>query len=58
MGSAPFYDHTQRADVLHIGYPKAASTFVVRYLEGHPEVTVDEYHLSALIHNVEDDVQI
>jgi Sulfotransferase family len=38
-----------RADVLHIGYPKAASTFIVRYLENHPEITVDEFQLSELL---------
>ena len=26
-------------DIVHIGYPKAASTFVFRYLKAHPEVT-------------------
>jgi len=40
--------HT-KADVLHIGYPKAASTFVVRFLEGHPEITVDQFQLSHLL---------
>ena len=45
--------HT-KADVLHIGYPKAASTFVVRYLESHPEVTVDHYNLSYLLHSIGD----
>ena len=40
--------HT-RADVLHIGYPKAASTFVVRFLESHPQVTVDQFQLSNLL---------
>jgi hypothetical protein len=38
-----------RADVLHIGYPKAASTFIVRYLEDHPDVTVDQFKLSDLL---------
>jgi len=38
-----------RADVLHIGYPKAASTFVVRFLESHPEITVDQFKLSDLL---------
>jgi hypothetical protein len=38
-----------RADVLHIGYPKAASTFLVRYLENHPDVTVDQFKLSDLL---------
>lgn len=30
-----------RADALHIGYPKAASTFIRTYLRNHPNVTVD-----------------
>jgi Sulfotransferase family len=38
-----------RADVLHIGYPKAASTFIVRYLENHPGITVDQFKLSELL---------
>jgi len=38
-----------RADVLHIGYPKAASTFIVQFLENHPEVTVDQFKLSDLL---------
>jgi len=38
-----------RADVLHIGYPKAASTFIVRFLENHPEITMDHYLLSDLL---------
>lgn len=37
------------ADILHIGYPKAASTFVIRFLEAHPEVTVDQFNLSYLL---------
>jgi Sulfotransferase family len=40
--------HT-RADVLHIGYPKAASTFLVRFLESHPQITVDQFQLSDLL---------
>lgn len=40
--------HT-KADILHIGYPKAASTFVFRFLEKHPQVTVDEFQLSQLL---------
>jgi hypothetical protein len=42
-----------KADVLHIGYPKAASTFLVRFLETHPEVTVDEFELSKLLHQAD-----
>jgi len=37
------------ADVLHIGYPKAASTFIGRFLENHPEVTTDAHRLSQLL---------
>jgi hypothetical protein len=37
------------ADVLLIGYPKAASTFVTRFLEKHPQVTVDEHRLAELL---------
>src|SRR5436190_14233169 len=40
--------HT-RADVLHIGYPKAASTFLVGFLQKHPQITVDQFHLSDLL---------
>jgi sulfotransferase family protein len=38
-----------KADVLHIGYPKAASTFVYRYLQSHPEVTIDHNRLLPLL---------
>jgi hypothetical protein len=37
------------ADVLHIGYPRAASTFVARFLESHPEVSFDEHRLGELL---------
>lgn len=40
---------TAEADVLYIGYPKAASVFVGRFLENHPEVTLDHHHLGALL---------
>jgi len=40
--------HT-RADVLHIGYPKAASTFLVGFLQSHPQITVDQFQLSNLL---------
>jgi hypothetical protein len=40
--------HT-KADVLHIGYPKAASTFLVKFLESHPEVTVSQFELSDIL---------
>ncbi|HZP76297.1 MAG TPA: sulfotransferase [Pseudolabrys sp.] len=40
-----------RADVLHIGYPKAASTFVQRYLNEHPEVTTDHGPLADLLYS-------
>jgi hypothetical protein len=46
--SAFIITHT-RADVLHIGYPKAASTFLVRFLENHPQITVDQFQLSDLL---------
>src|SRR5262245_51026772 len=37
------------ADVLHIGYPKAASTFIARFLTAHPEVTFDQHRLRELL---------
>jgi hypothetical protein len=37
------------ADVIHIGYPKTASTFVNRYLESHPEVTTDHNRILPLL---------
>ncbi len=40
--------HT-KADVLHIGYPKAASTFLVGFLQSHPQITVDQFQLSDLL---------
>jgi sulfotransferase family protein len=40
--------HT-KADVLHIGYPKAASTFLVRFLQSHSQITVDQFQLSDLL---------
>jgi hypothetical protein len=40
--------HT-KADVLHIGYPKAASTFLVGFLQNHPQITVDQFQLSDLL---------
>lgn len=40
--------HT-KADVLHIGYPKAASTFLVSFLQSHPQITVDQFRLSELL---------
>lgn len=47
-----------RADVLHIGYPKAASTFIVRFLENHPEITVDQFKLAALLRQPQDAVAV
>lgn len=38
-----------RADVLHIGYPKAASTFIHRYLDGHPQVSTDHNRLATVL---------
>jgi hypothetical protein len=53
----PVATHT-RADVLYIGYPKAASTFIVRFLENHPGVTVDQFKLSELLRPVASGVAI
>jgi hypothetical protein len=47
-----------RADVLHIGYPKAASTFIIRFLENHPEITVDQFNLSDLLQPNRDAVTV
>jgi len=38
-----------QADILHIGYPKAASTFIQRYLESHPQVTIDHNRVAPLL---------
>jgi hypothetical protein len=38
-----------KADVLYIGYPKAASTFLVGFLQSHPQITVDQFQLSHLL---------
>jgi Sulfotransferase family len=38
-----------RADALYIGYPKAASTFLVGFLQSHPQITVDQFQLSNLL---------
>jgi Sulfotransferase family len=38
-----------RADVLHIGYPKAASTFLGLFLDAHPQVTTDHNGLVPLL---------
>jgi hypothetical protein len=40
---------TTSADVLYIGYPKAASVFVGRYLENHTEVTIDHGRIAFLL---------
>ncbi len=42
MMSCPLYAN-EKTDVLYIGYPKAASVFMVigKFLETHPEVTID-----------------
>ena len=37
------------ADIIYIGYPKAASTFIGRFLESHPEVTTDHDLLTPLL---------
>jgi hypothetical protein len=39
-----------KADVFYIGYPKAASTFISRFLESHSRVTTDRGLLSPLLH--------
>jgi hypothetical protein len=39
----------QPADVIHIGYPKTASTFVNRYLENHPEVSAHHNRVLPLL---------
>lgn len=38
-----------KADVIHIGYPKAASTFVGQFLKAHPEVTTDHNCVADLL---------
>lgn len=40
-----------KADVLHIGYPKAASTFIEHFLKAHPEVSTDHNCLANLLLN-------
>jgi hypothetical protein len=37
------------ADVLYIGYPKAASVFVGKFLTGHPEVSSDHQQIAPLL---------
>ena len=37
------------ADVIYIGYPKAASTYIGRFLESHPEVTTDHDLLTPVL---------
>jgi Sulfotransferase family len=41
---------TTNVDVLYIGYPKAASVFVGKFLEDHPEVTIDHHRIISLLH--------
>jgi hypothetical protein len=38
-----------RTDVIHIGYPKAASTFIEQFLKTHPEVTTDHNCVTDLL---------
>ena len=38
-----------RTDVIHIGYPKAASTFIEQFLKNHPEVTTDHNRVTDLL---------
>jgi hypothetical protein len=47
---APIPATAAEADVIYVGYPKAASTFVRRFLESHPEVTTDYALLAPLLY--------
>jgi hypothetical protein len=38
-----------RTDVIHIGYPKAASTFIEQFLKNHPAVTTDHNCVTELL---------
>jgi hypothetical protein len=38
-----------KPDIIYIGYPKSASTFVGRFLDGHPDVTTERYFLSSML---------
>jgi Sulfotransferase family len=38
-----------RPDVLHIGYPRAASSFIFQYLQSHSQVTTDSWWLGSLL---------
>jgi Sulfotransferase family len=38
------------ADVLYVGYPKAGSTFIYRFFDSHPEVTIDRHKLRPLVY--------
>jgi hypothetical protein len=40
---------TTNANVLYIGYPKAASVFIGKFLENHPEVTIDHNQIALLL---------
>lgn len=37
------------ADVLYIGYPKAASVFIGKFLESHPEVMLEHHRIALLL---------
>ncbi len=39
----------RNADVVYIGYPKAASVFLGKFLENHPEVTIDHHGIVPLL---------
>lgn len=40
---------TTNADVLYIGYPKAASVFVGKFLQDHPDVTTDHNRIAPVL---------
>jgi Sulfotransferase family len=40
---------TASADVLYIGYPKAASVFIGKFLENHPEVMLEHHRIALLL---------
>lgn len=52
MNNAALAPVTANADVLYIGYPKAASVFLGKFLENHPEVTTDNNRIvPVLLHS-------
>lgn len=40
---------TANANVLYIGYPKAASVFIGKFLESHPEVMLEHHRIALLL---------